>query len=198
LIGRLGVFGGTFDPIHIAHLVLAEQAREQLRLDQVLFVPAAVPPHKIGKGISPPKVRLEMVELAVAGHPQFAVSDVELRRTGPSYTVDTLRYLRERHPTAEMFLLLGADSLLDFPNWREPDAILSLARLGVMNRHGASGGVGYFDPRPPETVAAIEAPTLEISGTDIRNRVNEGRSIRYLVPAAVEAFIRAEKLYAAG
>ena len=107
MIGRLGVFGGTFDPIHVAHLILAEQAREQLRLDQVLFVPAFLPPHKMGRTLSSPKVRLEMVEIAVAGHPSFAVSDLELRRSGPSYTVDTLRSLKEQHPAAEIYLLLG-------------------------------------------------------------------------------------------
>jgi nicotinate-nucleotide adenylyltransferase len=197
LIGRLGVFGGTFDPIHLAHLVLAEQAREQLRLDQVLFMPAFIPPHKMGRTLSPPKVRLEMAELAVAGHPNFEVGDLELRRTGPSYTVDTLRTLREQHPSAELFLLLGGDSLADFPTWREPREILSLAKLGVMKREGSpppEQPTGW-EAELAERVTFIEAPLLAISGTDLRRRVSEGRSIRYFVPAAVEAFINANKLY---
>jgi nicotinate-nucleotide adenylyltransferase len=197
LIGRLGVFGGTFDPIHLAHLVLAEQAREQLRLDQVLFMPAFIPPHKMGRTLSPPKVRLEMAELAVAGHPNFEVGDLELRRTGPSYTVDTLRTLREQHPSAELLLLLGGDSLADFPTWREPREILSLAKLGVMKREGSpppEQPTGW-EAELAERVTFIEAPLLAISGTDLRRRVSEGRSIRYFVPAAVEAFINANKLY---
>lgn len=197
MIGRLGVFGGTFDPIHLAHLVLAEQAREQLRLDQVLFMPASIPPHKVGRTLSPSKIRLEMAELAVAGHPNFAVSDLELRRTGPSYTVDTLRTLREQHPEAEIFLLLGGDSLVDFPTWREPNEILTLAKLGVMKREGspAPERATGWEAELAERVTDIEAPLLAISGTDLRRRVSEGRSIRYFVPAAVEAFIGAQKLY---
>ena len=194
MIERLGVFGGTFDPIHLAHLVLAEQAREQLRLDRILFVPASTPPHKIGRTLSPPKVRLEMVELAVAGHPQFAASDLEIRRSGPSYTVDTVRSVHEKHPSAEIFLLLGGDSLLDFPTWREPREILEMATLGVMMREGS--------PRPPmleadlsSRLVFVDAPLLPISGTDLRRRVSEHRSIRYLVPASVEAFINEEGLY---
>ena len=197
MIGRLGVFGGTFDPIHLAHLVLAEQAREQLQLDQVLFVPALIPPHKMTRTLSPPKVRLEMVELAVAGHANFAVSDLELRRSGPSYTVDTLRTLREQHPQVELFLLLGGDSLVDFPSWREPAEILSLAKLGVMKREGASSpkDPSGWEKELAKNVSFIEAPLLEISGTDLRRRVKEHRSIRYLVPASIEAFIDAQGLY---
>ena len=200
MIGRLGVFGGTFDPIHLAHLVLAEQAREQLRLDQVLFMPALIPPHKMGRTLSPPKIRLEMAELAVAGHPNFAVSDLELRRTGPSYTVDTLRSLKEQNPKAKIFLLLGGDSLVDFPTWREPKEILTLAKLGVMKREGspAPEQPTGWEAELAERVTYIEAPLLTISGTDLRRRVSERRSVRYFVPAAVEAFIIAQNLYQAG
>ena len=197
MIGRLGVFGGTFDPIHLAHLVLAEQAREQLRLDLVLFVPASAPPHKLGDAISPPKVRLEMVELAVAGHPQFAVCDLELRRDGPSYTVETLRTLKQDHPSAELFLLLGGDSLRDFLGWREPHEILKLARLGVMQREGVEAPPTFseFSNAFADRICEIKAPTLSISATDLRRRVADGRSIRFLVPSAVEAYIAAQGLY---
>jgi nicotinate-nucleotide adenylyltransferase len=189
---RLGLFGGTFDPIHVAHLVLAEQAREQLKLDRVLFMPSAQPPHKLDREISPAKLRLEMVELAVAGFPEFEVSYLEVNREGPSYTVDTLKAVKTKHPDAELFLLLGGDMLADFPNWRSPDEILSLATLGVMQRDGSP-------TEPPLMLAGkvqtVNAPLLDISGTDLRRRVKEGRSIRFFVPAAVEAFIRSHGLY---
>lgn len=197
MIGRLGVFGGTFDPIHLAHLVLAEQAREQLNLDRVLFIPAAAPPHKIGRSISPAKTRLEMVELAVAGHPQFAVSDIEIKRTGPSYTVDTLRSLCVQYPAAALFLLLGGDSLVDFPTWREPKQILELASLAVVKREGSPipDLPADWEMDLSNRLHFIQAPLLAISGTDLRRRVREGRSIRYLVPAAVAAFIESQRLY---
>jgi len=198
LIARLGVFGGTFDPLHVGHLVLAEQAREQLQLDEVLFVPAAAPPHKLGREMSAPRMRQEMVELAVAGHPQFAVSDLELRRTGPSYTIDTLRALRELYPQASLHLLLGGDSLVDFPTWRDPDRILELARLAVMQRESATP---ESPPSPQDHMLAdrldrILAPTISVSSSDLRRRVREGRSIRFLVPAAIDVYIRVNNLYA--
>ena len=193
MIRRLGLFGGTFDPIHVAHLVLAEQAREQLRLDRVMFMPSAVPPHKIGRSISPAKTRMEMVELAVAGFPEFVVSDMEIKRNGPSYTVDTLSALRESHPQTELFLLLGGDSLVDFPTWRSPQEILSLASLAVMERVGSPSI--ELDPALAGKVTNVEAPFLDVSGTDLRRRIEKGRSIRFLVPAAVEAFIEAQGLY---
>ncbi|MDX1969125.1 MAG: nicotinate-nucleotide adenylyltransferase [Planctomycetaceae bacterium] len=193
---RIGIYGGTFDPIHLAHLVLAEQCLEQAALDEVWFIPAAQPPHKLGASISPPAQRLAMLEFAIAGHPRFRVDRVELERGGPSFTVDTLSLLQARHPADEWFLLLGADAIRDFPTWREPERILELARIVAVNR----GGQPLPDLAPvqggrAERVQVVEMPGLEISATDLRARVAAGRSIRFLVPRAVEVYIHQQALY---
>jgi nicotinate-nucleotide adenylyltransferase len=192
-VERLGVFGGTFDPPHIGHLALAEQARDQLGLSRVLFVPARVPPHKRGRVSSPIAVRMALTRLAVRGHAAFAVSDVEARRPGPSFTVDTLRALARRHPHAERWLILGADSLDDFAGWRDPDAILSLASLAGAARPGA--GRRRLPPALARRVTWIDAPALDVSSRALRDRVRAGRSIRYLVPDAVAAAIARRRLY---
>ena len=134
---RIGVFGGSFDPIHVGHLVLAELCREQCRLDEVRLIPAAIPPHKQDKVCRSGDQRLEMLKLAIGGHSSIRPWDVELRRGGVSYTIDTLHALRDEHPKAEVFLLMGADSLLDLPNWRQPSEICQLACLVVVNRPGS-------------------------------------------------------------
>lgn len=193
---RIGIYGGTFDPVHLAHLVLAEQCLEQAALDEVWFVPAAQPPHKLGASISAPSQRLAMLEFAIAGQPRFRVDRVELERGGPSFTVDTLSQLQGRHPAAEWFLLLGADAIRDFPTWREPARILELARIVAVNR----GGQPLPDLAPvqggaAERVQVVEMPGLEISATDLRARVAAGRSIRFLVPRAVEVYIHQQALY---
>ena len=187
---RIGVFGGTFDPPHIAHLIAAQAIHEQLGLDRVLLVPAAVPPHKQDEPVSPGAVRLAMLEAAIGGDHRFAVSDLELRRDGPSYTVDTLRALREAHPDAELFLAVGADQLAEFDTWREPDAIAELATLVTFARAG----------KPPDTggdwpVKPVDVPKMDISSTELRQRVARGKSIRFLVPEEVEVVIRFEGLY---
>lgn len=133
---RLGIYGGTFDPIHYGHLLLAECCREQCQLDQVWFMPAEVPPHKQAQPLTAGRQRVEMLQLAIGGHEAFAVSRLELERGGVSFTVDTLAQLHQEDPTRELFLLLGADSLLDLPNWREPERICSLATLVVVGRPG--------------------------------------------------------------
>jgi nicotinate-nucleotide adenylyltransferase len=189
---RVGVFGGSFDPVHLAHLILAEQCREQARLDRVLFVLAPRPPHKLEKSITPYRHRREMLELAIAGYPAFQISDLERDRTGPSYTVDTLRELRQAQPGDEFFLIVGSDSLRDLPMWREPEGIAKLATLLVVERPDA--------PAPAELgvpfqVQRITSPLVAISSTDIRQRVQAGRSIRYLTPRAVECYIETHGLY---
>jgi len=188
---RVGVFGGSFDPVHWAHLVIAEQAREQVALDRVLFVPAARPPHKQTQPLSTFAHRATMLRLAIAGHLAFEVSEVEKDRPGPSYTVATLEDLRRCHPEADLFLILGGDSLRDFPNWREPERIAAMATLVAAPRPG------YLVQSLPNWVRLqeIQVPLLEISSTDIRKRVASGRSIRYLVPRAVECYIEAHGLY---
>lgn len=188
---RLGVFGGTFDPPHLGHLIVAQDAHARLSLDRVLFVPAAIPPHKRDRPQSPAALRLEMVRAAVAADPRFAVDDLELCRAGPSYTVDTLRELRRRDPDAELFLLLGADQARDFGTWREPHEIARLATLVLLTRAGVSATA------PGHDAAAIrlEVTRIDISSTDIRRRAAAGEPIRYLVPEGVEAIIRREGLY---
>jgi nicotinate-nucleotide adenylyltransferase len=197
---RTGVFGGTFDPVHLGHLILAEQCREQARLDLVLFVPAARPPHKLAHVLTPFAQRVEMLALAVAGQPAFRIDELEKDRPGPSYTADTLAQLHSRHPDAQLFLLVGADTLHDLPYWHEPARIAALAELLVMARPG------WEAPAPealrlPEGAAfrrqTVEAPLIDIRGRDLRRRAAEGRSLRYLVPRAVEAYIADKHLYQA-
>ncbi len=198
---RLGIFGGTFDPVHYGHLLAAEQCREQCRLDEVWFVPAAIPPHKTGVGISPGKARAEMLELAVAGLPQFRVSRMELERDGPSYTVDTLTTLRDEDPTRELLLILGADSLADFATWREPRRIAELATLLAVNRGRVTPDVAAaaqelgqeFQTR----VQFVEMPAVDLASTDIRRRVREGLSIQFMTPRPVDLYLRQHNLYGA-
>jgi nicotinate-nucleotide adenylyltransferase len=199
---RIGIFGGTFDPVHYGHLLLAESAREQCRLDEVRFVPAATPPHKQGQTVTPAEARLDMLRLAVGGHETFTVCDSEIRRGGVSYTVDTLQGLRQEHPNAELFLLVGADTLIDLPNWREPQRVLELAVPVVVGRPGsAEPNYGVLSHLvAPDRLATfgtcrVEMPAMGISSRDLRRRAAEGRSIRYQVPRAVEAFITAHNLY---
>ncbi|MCS6976233.1 MAG: nicotinate-nucleotide adenylyltransferase [Gemmatales bacterium] len=189
---RLGVFGGSFDPVHYGHLILAENSREAARLDLVLFVPAPRPPHKLDREQTPFFRRVEMLELAIAGHPAFQVSQIEKDRPGPSFTVDTLTQLQAERPEAELFLLLGSDSLQDFPLWYQPERIAELATLVVTLRPGAEKPTNlpsHF------RVLWVDAPRIDISSTDIRNRVRTGRTIRYLLPRAVECYIETHRLY---
>ncbi len=188
---RLGIFGGTFDPPHLGHLIVAQDACSALRLDGVLFVLAASPPHKQGRAHTPAAVRLEMLDAATAGDPRLRTSDVELRRDGPSYTVDTLRQLAADNPAAELFLLIGADQAREFGTWREPDEIARLATVVALSREGEAA--------PPEPdrpwMRWLPVTRIDISATDIRRRVAAGEPIRYLVPSAVDTIIRREGLY---
>ncbi len=189
---RVGIFGGTFDPVHLAHLVMAEQCREQAKLDRVLFMPAARPPHKLDRTLTPLDRRIEMLQLATSGYPVFQVSEIEKNRPGPSYTADTLRQLHDERPEDELFLLLGSDTLRDLPCWYQPAQIAALATVLVVCRPQ--------DVQPPEPPAGfrcqtIASPLLDISSRDLRRRVAERRSIRYLVPRAVECYIETHGLY---
>ncbi len=197
---QIGVLGGTFDPIHFGHLRLAEAAREQLGLDRVLFVPAPRPWRKSGRVITPIEHRLAMVRLAIAGNAAFAVSTVELQQTGPTYTAQTLAALHaEPGAGAILHFILGADALRDLPNWWQPERILALARLAVAGRgRAAPRDVAALERRLPGLAAAceqIEMPALAISSTDLRRRAAAGRSLRYLVPDAVAAYIADHGLY---
>jgi nicotinate-nucleotide adenylyltransferase len=199
---RLGILGGTFDPVHYGHLVLAECCREHCRLDRVLFLPAAVPPHKTTYGVSASADRVEMLKLAIGGHPQFEISTYEIDRGGVNYTFETLAAIGNDSSDAELFFLLGSDSLNDLPRWREPRRICELATLAVAQRAGS--------PEPnwqalaplvsPERLEAYRAcqttmPQIGISSNDLRRRVAEGRSIRYQTTRAVEKYIETHGLY---
>ena len=185
---RLGVYGGAFDPPHLGHLVAASDACDALGLHRLLWIPSAVHPLKAVRTAA--DVRLEMVRAAIQGDPRFAADDLELRRTGPSYTVDTLRELRAREPEAELFFLTGADNLRDLPRWREPDEIARLATLAVVSRAGDSLPAGA-----PYPAVAVTVTRVDVSSTEVRRRVAAGESIRYLVPEAVRAVIARERLY---
>jgi nicotinate-nucleotide adenylyltransferase len=199
---RIGVFGGTFDPVHVGHLILAEQAREQGRLDEVWFVPAPRPPQKDGQAITRFDARVEMLALAITGNPTFRIDELEKERKGPSYTVETLAELRRRHPQDTFSLLLGSDSLADLPDWYDPAGILAQAGLLVMARPGAPlysadelrGRLGLA-ASAPLSLEVVWAPLIEISSRVLRRKVSEGRSTRYMVPRGVEAYIHDKRLY---
>jgi len=199
---RLGLFGGSFDPVHYGHLLLAECCREQCRLDAVWFLPAAVPPHKQDRELTPAAARIEMLELVIAGNPAFSVCRCETDRGGVNYTVDTLAHIRDEDPSRELFLLLGADMLADLPHWRNAARVCELAVPVAVRRPGC--GTIEFDglreiasPERIELVRChqVEMPEIGISGTDLRRRVRSGRSIRYQVPRAVEMYIETHGLY---
>jgi nicotinate-nucleotide adenylyltransferase len=196
---RTGVFGGTFDPIHLAHLALAEAAREAADLDQVLFVPAAVQPFKQDVAMSAPDDRLAMVELAIAGNPAFATSRVELERAGPSYTVDTLAALAADPANGDLSLILSAETFLQLPRWRDPDRIVRLAELIVAPRDGypeaGSAFLAEHFGETPVRARFLDGPRLRISASELRSRAAAGHSLRYLVPDAVAAYIGDHGLY---
>ena len=191
-VKRIGIFGGSFDPPHIGHLIIAEVARQKLRLEKVVFVPAYVPPHKKGKHAATASDRFRMTKLAVRMNPHFSVSDLEIRRKGISYTVDTVRSFKRRYPASELFLIIGGDSLRQFWTWRSPQEILSLASLAVYSRQGYRR---HSRTKSHTRVHYVAGPLLEISSTEIRNRIGKDRSIQYLVPDRVRAFITRRKLY---
>jgi len=206
-VPTVGVFGGSFNPIHFGHLLLADEICEALRLDRVLFVPAAVPPHKPAAELASVEHRYRMTVLAVREHPRFVVSDIELRRDGPSYTVETLRALENE---GTLRLLIGSDTFLDLLTWREPRQVARLARLVVVPRTCSD-----FDPVGPAAQKVLQeldlpafgtqdgpvlyrAASLPISGSDLRLRAREGRSLAYRMPEPVAAYIREHGLYRVG
>lgn len=200
---RLGVLGGTFDPPHVGHLLLAEEARLALGLGQVLFTPAGGPWRKAGQELSPREDRLAMVRLAVADNPHFAVSALEIEREGPSYTAETLAALHEQLPDdSEIFFILGQDSVADLPNWRQPQRIISLARLAVAARTAwepaEASALEKEVPGISQRLVWLDMPRIDISSTAVRDRVRRGLSIRRWVPPSVEEYIRQHGLYVGG
>ena len=192
---RVGVLGGTFDPVHRGHLALARAAREELALDEVLFVPAGQPWRKEGRVVAPAGHRLAMLRLALEDEPAFAVETMELERPGPSYTADTLEALRAARPDDELFFVIGEDALADLPNWVRPERILELATLAVARRVDVPQAAGERLPGLSERVVRLKMPLLAVSATEIRERVRRGEPIGELVPPTVGAYIREHGLY---
>jgi len=197
---NIGVLGGTFDPIHIGHLVVAEEARVKLGFREVLFVPAGQPWRKLDRNITPAAHRVEMVRRAIADNPHFKLCTLEVDRPGPSYTVDTLTMLREQLDSeASLFLILGRDTLAELPLWKEPKKLVQLCRLVVAPRLG-SKDLKHLETSIPgllDKVIQLDMPVIGISSAKIRQRIAQGLTIRYLVPAEVEKYITAQKIYPA-
>ncbi len=195
---RIGVFGGTFDPIHYGHLIAATELRHALNIDRVLFVPALRPPHKRSRLIGSDHHRLAMVRLAITGEDGFDVSTLEYERSGPSYTADTLAELHERHADAAFFLFLGEDALRDFPAWHQPERILGLAHLAVATRprsHLDLDQIYRALPAIQDRVTLVPTPSIGISATDLRARAATGRPMRYQTTDAVIDYIREHGMY---
>jgi nicotinate-nucleotide adenylyltransferase len=198
---RVGLLGGTFDPIHVGHLILAETCRDAAKLDEVWFLPSYVPPHKLDKTITRYEQRCEMVTLATTGQPAFRVETIEKELPPPSYTANTLAELKLRHPGVVFCLLIGGDSLQELPTWKEPARVVQQAELVAVDRPGfvrraAAELESILGVQPGEVkLTIVNSPLVSISSTDLRADVSSGRSIRFQVPRAVEEFIRERKLY---
>ncbi len=199
---RIGIFGGTFDPVHLGHLIMAEQCREAGELNEVWFIPAARPPHKQDRPLTSFAQRVEMLALAIAGMPAFRVNELEKDRAGPSYTADTLAELHRLHPQTDFALLLGSDCLPDLPEWHQPERILELAELLIYARPSWPALTAESlreSLRLSENTAFrmrwVPGPSVDIASRDLRQRAAEGRSLRFLMPRAVECYIEEKKLY---
>lgn len=196
---RLGIFGGTFDPLHLGHLILAAEALDQLSLDRILFVLTPNPPHKQGRQITPVQHRVDMLQAVLSGNPAFEISQVEMDHPAPHYAIDTVCALRRQFPPAELVYLMGADSLVDLPAWHQyQDFVDELNVLGVMRRPGESVDLLDLDTQIPgiiHKVRYIDAPLLEISSSEIRQRVSERRPFRYYLPMNVYQIIMERQLY---
>ncbi|UFJ38896.1 nicotinate-nucleotide adenylyltransferase [Brevibacillus humidisoli] len=190
---QIGIMGGTFDPIHCGHLLAAEQAREQAALDEIWFLPTHIPPHKPGEEITAAHHRLRMVELATADHPAFQVNRIELDRSGPSYTVDTMRQLTREYPDTRFSFIIGGDMVSILPQWHRFSELVQLVRFIGLHRPGST----YDRQSLASYVTFVEMPLWDVSSTMIRNKVKAGSTIRYLVPEAVERYIKENRLYGA-
>jgi len=186
---KIGILGGTFNPIHIGHLILAEEAREKLGLDKIIFVPAFLPPHKDNSDIAPAGMRLNMVKLASGGNKHFAVSDIEIKRDGRSYTIETIKKFKEIYPKEELYFLIGSDLLKYLDDWKDVSEIIKMVKFIAVTRPG------YPLEKIPAYISTLAIRAVDISGFEIRSCIKEGKSFRYLVPEAVYNFIIKKRLY---
>jgi nicotinate-nucleotide adenylyltransferase len=203
---RIGIFGGSFNPVHLGHLIMAECSREQAQLDKILFIPAATPPHKQHEHLASCEARLEMLRLAIGGHDQFSVCDIECTRGGISYTIDTLIALRQQSAQDEFWLMLGPDALADLPTWREPARLLTMVGILALERRGtddldtvlsepALANLLTAEQRQQIVADRVRVPTIAIRASQLRSAVAAGQSIRFRTPRAVERLIKSRGLY---
>ncbi len=197
---RIGILGGTFDPIHVGHLMTAEAVRDEFSLDKVIFIPAAVPPHKMDQQVTEARHRYLMTVLATTSNPHFDVSSIEMDRPGPSYTIDTIYELKRQYgENTDLFFITGADAIADIPTWDRIEELLGLCQFIAATRPGFLPNVDnikeYFGELGSTRIHRLETPELEISSTNIRERLKRGFSIKYIVPPAVEDYIYKEGLY---
>lgn len=190
---KIGIFGGTFNPPHMGHLIVCQSILTQLGLQKILLIPSSVSPHKQDKRLAPAPLRLDMTKLAAQDNPNFEVSDIEISRGGVSYTVDTLKLIRNQYLGTSLYLIIGVDNWMEFKTWRQPSEILDMATLVIMNRPGFSKTTG--ERIIDKNIKFVDVPFIGISGTMIRLDIKSGRSIKYLVPKAVEQFIHDHALF---
>lgn len=200
-IMKYGIMGGTFDPIHIGHLVLAEEVRNKFNLDKIIFIPSGNPPHKDNREVTTAINRYEMTLLATTSNPNFDISSIEIERKGNSYTIDTIKQLRKSYrDKVEFYFITGADAILDLPNWKNVDELLTLSRFIAATRPGfelneMEEKIKVIEEKYNREIDSIIVPALQISSTDVRNRIREGNSVKYLLPEIVEDYIFKNKLY---
>ena len=200
---KIGLIGGTFNPIHHGHLILSEYVRENFQLDKVIFIPTGLPPHKSATVVEKPEIRLEMTKLAIERNQFFSVSDIETYREGISYTIDTITELKNLYPNDQLYFLIGADSLFELPTWKYYDKLISKTNIIVVNRPGGANNligakIKEYEDEFGGSIIEVKSPLIDISSSDIRNRVKDGKSIKYLVPNNVEEFILQKNLYKEG
>jgi nicotinate-nucleotide adenylyltransferase len=200
---KIGLIGGTFNPIHHGHLILSEYVRENFKLDKVIFIPTGLPPHKSASVVEKPEIRLEMTKLAIEMNQFFSVSDIETYREGISYTIDTIIELKNLYPTDQLYFLIGADSLFELPTWKYYEQLISKTNIIVVNRPGGANNligakIKEYEDQFGGSIIEVKSPLIDISSSDIRNRVKDGKSIKYLVPNNVEEFILQNNLYKEG
>lgn len=197
---KIGIMGGTFDPIHIGHLILAESARESLNLNKIIFIPTGINPFKIDKNTASPVHRLEMLKLAIESNEHFTISSIEIERSGITYTIDTMKALREKYKEDELYFIVGSDIVFQIEKWKDFKDIFKLCKFVLVNRPGndcneIDNKIKELNLRYAISFIRINSPYIDISSSDIRNRIKNNKSIKYLVPLKVEEYIKKNNLY---